>query len=75
MTRAAIVYDFDGTLASGDCAQHGLMPKLGITDFSAFWAAVKAQAKDRDGDEILAYLGSLVLQASRANKQAELTPI
>jgi hypothetical protein len=72
--RAAIVYDFDGTLAAGDCAQHGLLPELGVTDIASFWSQVKDETKDRDGDEILTYLGCLALQARAARKQAELTP-
>jgi len=72
--RAAIVYDFDGTLAEGDCAQHGLMPELGITDVQDFWNKVKQETRDRDADEILTYLGFLALQARIVKKQIELTP-
>lgn len=57
--KCALVYDFDGTLAEGDCAQHGLMPALGINDISGFWDLVKQRAKEDDGDEILSYLGLL----------------
>jgi phosphoserine phosphatase len=71
--RCAIVYDFDGTLAEGDCAQHGLMPAIGITDRSAFWAEVKEPTKRDDGDEILSYLGLLALHARDAGKKAELS--
>lgn len=57
--KCALIYDFDGTLAEGDCAQHGLMASLGIHDVGAFWQEVKSRAKKDDGDEILAYLGLL----------------
>jgi 2-hydroxy-3-keto-5-methylthiopentenyl-1-phosphate phosphatase len=57
--KCALIYDFDGTLAEGDCAQHGLLPALGITDTSEFWREVKERAKRDDGDEILSYLGLL----------------
>lgn len=57
--KCALIYDFDGTLAEGDCAQHGLMPAMGITDPKIFWGDVKARAKSDDGDEILSYLGML----------------
>ncbi|WP_010324684.1 haloacid dehalogenase-like hydrolase [Marinobacterium stanieri] len=57
--KCALVYDFDGTLAEGDCAQHGLLPALGINDTSRFWGEVKKRAKENDGDEILSYLGLL----------------
>lgn len=65
--KCALVYDFDGTLAEGDCAQHGLMPALGIQDVGAFWKAVKKRAKDDDGDEILSYLGLLAEKANALN--------
>lgn len=63
--KCALIYDFDGTLAEGDCAQHGLMTSLGIHDVGAFWTEVKTRARNDDGDEILAYLGLL---AEKANK-------
>jgi len=40
-SKAAKIYDFDGTLAEGDCAQHGLMPAIDIHDVGAFWSTVK----------------------------------
>ncbi|WP_421291233.1 HAD family hydrolase [Aeromonas veronii] len=61
--KCALIYDFDGTLAEGDCAQHGVMPELEITDIPEFWASVKRRAKDDDGDEILTYLGMLAERA------------
>ena len=73
-TTAALVYDFDGTLAEGDCAEHGLMPALKINDVNDFWNKVKAETKKRDADEILTYLGSLALQARLVRKREELTP-
>ncbi|HLP04015.1 MAG TPA: hypothetical protein VK152_01175, partial [Paludibacter sp.] len=57
--KCALVYDFDGTLAEGDCPQHGLMPALGIVDIPAFWKNTKERARKDDGDEILSYLGCL----------------
>ncbi|MDI5936365.1 haloacid dehalogenase-like hydrolase [Halomonas kalidii] len=60
--KCALIYDFDGTLADGDCAQHGLLPELGVTDIGSFWSRVKARAKDNDGDEILSYLSLLAEQ-------------
>ncbi|MBS1204094.1 MAG: phosphoserine phosphatase [Proteobacteria bacterium] len=65
--KCALVYDFDGTLADGDCAQHGLMPALGINNVGAFWQEVKQRAAENDGDEILSYLGLLVEKAARTN--------
>lgn len=65
MIKCALIYDFDGTLAEGDCAQHGLMPALGITDIQSFWNEVKQRAKQDDGDEILSYLGLLAEKANQ----------
>lgn len=70
--KCALIYDFDGTLAEGDCAQHGLMKSLGINDIGAFWAEVKERAKKDDGDEILSYLGLLSEKANNLNSD-ELT--
>jgi hypothetical protein len=67
LIKCAFVYDFDGTLAEGDCAQWGVMPALGL-DRNDFWKEVKKRCKDDDGDEILAYLGLLVEKAT--NKQS-----
>lgn len=73
-TKAALIYDFDGTLAEGDCAQHGLMPAIGISDIESFWDEVKSATKSRDGDEILTYLGALALRARIQGKREELRP-
>ncbi|MEP1213976.1 MAG: HAD family hydrolase [Marinobacter sp.] len=72
--QCALVYDFDGTLAKGNCAEHGLMPTLGLSDKEDFWPEVRRKNLERDGDEILTYLGELALRARDVNKQAELTP-
>ena len=73
-TKAALVYDFDGTLAEGNCAEHGLMPEIGITDIKDFWCKVTDETKDRDADGILTYLGALALQARLAKNREQLTP-
>lgn len=73
-TKTAIVYDFDGTLAEGNCAEHGLMSELGISDKHAFWEEVNKATKDRDADGILTYLGFLALRAKDADKREQLTP-
>jgi 2-hydroxy-3-keto-5-methylthiopentenyl-1-phosphate phosphatase len=72
--KAALIYDFDGTLAEGNCAEHGLLPTLGITNAKEFWDRVKKETKTRDADEILTYLGTLALQARVVKKREELTP-
>lgn len=72
--KAALIYDFDGTLAEGNCAEHGLLPSLEITNAKVFWDRVKEETKNRDADEILTYLGCLALQARMVKKREELTP-
>jgi 2-hydroxy-3-keto-5-methylthiopentenyl-1-phosphate phosphatase len=72
--KCALIYDFDGTLAKGDCAQHGLMPSLKISDVFRFWSDVKERAKQDDGDEILSYLG-LLAEAANSIKSNELSEI
>lgn len=72
--KAALIYDFDGTLAEGNCAEHGLLPNLGITNAKDFWDRVTEETKTRDADGILTYMGSLALQARVVKKREELTP-
>lgn len=74
LTKVALIYDFDGTLAKGNCAEYGLLPELGITDFPKFWGEVTQITKERDGDGILTYLGYLALKAKEADKREELMP-
>lgn len=71
--QCALVYDFDGTLARGNCAEHGLMPALGLSEQSGFWRDVRDRNRERDGDEILTYLGELAKRAHDMDKRNELT--
>jgi hypothetical protein len=61
--RAAIVYDFDGTLAPHNLPEHSFLPELGINDPASFWEDVKREARSRDGCEILAYMQRLLAVA------------
>ncbi len=72
--KCAIIYDFDGTLAEGNCPEHGLMEAIGISDIDAFWKEVRELNKLRDGNEILTYLGLLALKAKQSEKKDELSP-
>jgi hypothetical protein len=62
LTRMAIAYDFDGTLAPGNMQEHSFIPNLGITK-EDFWKEVKAYAEEQDMDEILAYMHLMLRQA------------
>ncbi len=52
--RAALVYDFDGTLARGNVQEHSFLPELGV-DKAAFWADVGRLKRVHDADQILVY--------------------
>lgn len=71
--HCAIIYDFDGTLAKGDCAQHGLMPDLGIDDIPNFWQEVKELTRNHDADEISMYLWKLWEKAKDKNELNKLS--
>jgi phosphoserine phosphatase len=68
--RAAIVYDFDGTLARGNMQEHSFIPALGI-EVEAFWREVASEAKARDADAILTYMRLMLEHARR--KQVPVT--
>lgn len=53
--KVAICYDFDGTLAPGNMQEHSLLPSLGIKP-SKFWSDVKKFAREKNMNEILAYM-------------------
>lgn len=72
--QCALIYDFDGTLAKGNCAEHGLMPALGLNEHPDFWPEVNRKNRERDGDEILTYLGELAKRAHDEGKRDELKP-
>ena len=55
VTKMAIAYDFDGTLAPSNMQEHAFLPTLGINPGS-FWTKAKKKAKESDMDEILAYM-------------------
>lgn len=60
---AAIVYDFDGTLARGNLQETSFIPDVGQTSVE-FWKEVKRRAKQHDADEILVYM-HLMLESAR----------
>jgi 2-hydroxy-3-keto-5-methylthiopentenyl-1-phosphate phosphatase len=60
--KAAIAYDFDGTLAPGNMQEHSFLPKLGIPK-EEFWKEANRIARENDMDGILAYM-NLMLQKS-----------
>ncbi len=68
LTKIAIAYDFDGTLAPGNMQQHSFIPSLGI-DSSTFWSEVKTIARENDMNEILAYMHHMLKKAKEKDIQ------
>ncbi len=64
----AICYDFDGTLIPGNMQEYSLFPALGIDDTQKFWHDVKELAKEKEMDEILAYMEHMI-RISRERKK------
>jgi hypothetical protein len=64
--KAAIVYDFDGTLARGNLQERSFIPSVRMTK-DEFWARAKELAKSADADEILCYM-QLVLNCARESR-------
>jgi phosphoserine phosphatase len=62
--KAALVYDFDGTLARGNMQEHSFIPSL-KREVGEFWAETKRFAEKHDADEVLTYM-RLMLQESEA---------
>lgn len=65
---AAIVYDFDGTLARGNVQEHSFIPEFLDTNKEAFWKGVKSEAKAHDADEILVYMRQMLELAKSKGK-------
>jgi hypothetical protein len=68
LTRMAIAYDFDGTLAPGNMQEHSFIPNVNLSK-EDFWREVKKMAKDQDMDEILAYMFLMLQKANHAEVQ------
>jgi phosphoserine phosphatase len=63
--RAALIYDFDGTLAPGNIQEHSLLPSYLGTSPQTFWDEVAREKQAHDADEILVYLRLLLEHARR----------
>jgi len=62
LKRAAIVYDYDGTLAHGNIQENSFLPSIGLNP-TEFWQKVKATTKKNDADEILVYMQLMLSEA------------
>lgn len=59
--RAAIVYDFDGTLARGNIQEHSFIPGIGM-EIAEFWKRSNGLAREHDADQILTYMYEMIVQ-------------
>jgi phosphoserine phosphatase len=66
--RAALVYDFDGTLARGNLQERSFIPDIAGMSHGDFWMEVKRLAKAEDADEILVYMHLMLDRARAAGK-------
>ena len=64
LKRAALVYDFDGTLAPGNMQEHSFIPAVDMNK-EDFWEEVKSCAKKEDADEILVYMRLMIEKAKQ----------
>lgn len=64
LSRTAIIYDFDGTLARGNIQEHSFIPEVGMTR-EEFWNEVRQRTRDEDADEILVYM-HLMLESAKS---------
>lgn len=60
--KAALIYDYDGTLAKGNIQEASFLPELGI-DTKSFWEEVKARTMSEDADEVLMYMHLMLEKA------------
>ncbi len=67
LTQAAIVYDFDGTLARGNLQEISFIPKMNLSR-EQFWGEVKRRTKEEDADEILVYMHLMLEKAKEAGE-------
>lgn len=68
LRRAAIVYDFDGTLSPGNIQEHSLLPNFLGSSKEEFWEEVRRRKKIHDADQILIYMQLLVERAGEQGK-------
>ncbi len=61
---AALVYDFDGTLAPGNMQEYDFIPAVGKSN-KEFWSESNELAQEQDADMILAYMARMI-QAARS---------
>lgn len=66
--RTALVYDFDGTLASGNMQEHSFLPEHINCSVQEFWAEVGRLKQQHDADQILVYMMEMVRRSRLARR-------
>jgi len=65
LPRAALIYDFDGTLSPGNMQEYGFIKATGL-DSKTFWEKNSGIAEKQEASNILCYMKLMVDQAKNA---------
>ena len=63
---AALIYDFDGTLAPGNMQEYDFIPAVGQSN-REFWNDANSLAEEQDADMTLTYMAKSSKRRARAN--------
>ncbi|MGE0828136.1 MAG: HAD family hydrolase [Hyphomonadaceae bacterium] len=66
--RAALIYDFDGTLARGNLQERSFIPDIAGVSHDEFWLDVRKTARAANADEILVYMQKMIESARAAGR-------
>ncbi|MDY3978565.1 MAG: HAD family hydrolase [Tidjanibacter sp.] len=61
--KAALIYDFDGTLSPGNMQEYGFIPAVGKSN-EEFWHESNELSKQNDADPILSYMFKMLQEAN-----------
>ncbi len=64
--KAAMVYDFDGTLSPGNMQEYDFIPSVGQKN-EEFWELSNRLAREQDADPILAYMWIMIRAARNSD--------
>ena len=59
---AALIYDFDGTLAPGNMQEYDFIPAVGKSN-KEFWNDANTLAEQQDADQVLTYMARMIQEA------------
>ncbi len=64
--KAALIYDFDGTLSPGNMQEYGFIPAVGKSK-EEFWHESNQLSRDYDADPILSYMFKMLQKAEQTH--------